>query len=265
MGDRRAVAIVPAFNEGERVAATVQALRRIEAITEVLVVDDGSSDDTAVEALQAGAACISLGRNRGKGGAANAGVATARGYVIGGAWPAPAAVLLADADLGPGAELLSYLLDPVLAGDADIAIADLPPQPGAGGFGLVKRMARWGLRTKGASSVSEPLSGQRAVAWDALAFLTPFANGFGVDVQMTLDALAAGLAVVEITLPLTHAVTGKGFAGSLHRGAQAVAVARVIARSHIALPSPADAARRWIKRTARAGVSDAPWDQRHEL
>jgi hypothetical protein len=256
MGDRRAVAIVPAFNEGERVAATVRALRRIEAIREVLVVDDGSSDDTAAEALRAGAACISLGRNRGKGGAANAGVATARGYVLGGAWPAPAAVLLADADLGPSAVLLSTLLTPVLSGDADLAIADLPPQPGAGGFGLVKRMARWGLRTKGAASVREPLCGQRAVAWDALGFLTPFAPGFGVEVQMTLDAVAAGLAVVEITLPLTHAVTGKGVAGSLHRAAQAMAVARVIARSHIAVAPPVEAARRWISRTARAAAVD---------
>jgi hypothetical protein len=261
MGYQRAVAIVPAFNEGERVAATVRALRRIEAIREVLVVDDGSSDDTAAEALRAGASCISLGRNRGKGGASNAGVATARGYVVGGAWPAPAAVLLADADLGPSAVLLSSLLAPVLSGDADLAIADLPPQPGAGGFGLVKRMARWGLRTKGAASVREPLSGQRAVAWDALGFLTPFAPGFGVEVQMTLDAVAAGLAVVEITLPLTHAVTGKGLAGSLHRGAQAVAVARAVTRSHVTFGSPADAARRWINRAARAGG----WEEGREL
>ena len=245
------MAIVPAYEEAERVGATVTCLRRIEHVHKVLVVDDGSSDETSTAAFRAGATCVSLGRNRGKGGALNAGVATVRGYVLSGRWPVPDAVLFADADLGETAELLGNLLRPVLAGKVDIAIADLPPQPGAGGFGLVKRLATWGLRLNGAHDLREPLSGQRAVSWTALPSLTPFAGGFGVEVQMTLDAIAGGLEIVEITLPLTHAVTGKGVAGSLHRGAQAAAVARAIARSRLAFRVPTHRMRRWINRTAR--------------
>src|SRR5918996_3809806 len=198
MGEERVVAIIPAYEEAERVAATISGLRRIEHVDNVLVVDDGSSDETSAAAFRAGADCISLGRNRGKGGALNAGIATVRGYVVAGRWRAPDAVLLADADLGSSAEMLARLVDPVLDGAADLAVADLPPQPGAGGFGLVKRMARWGLRARGAGDVREPLSGQRAVAWHALPCLTPFAPKFGVEVQMTLDALAADLSIIEI-------------------------------------------------------------------
>src|SRR5918996_1952974 len=251
MGEERVVAIIPAYEEAERVAATIAGLRRIEHVHNVLVVDDGSSDETSAAAFRAGATCVSLGRNRGKGGALNAGIATVRGYVLSGRWPMPDAVLLADADLGATAEVLERLLGPVLAGEADLAIADLPPQPGAGGFGLVKRLATWGLRLNGAHDLREPLSGQRAISWAALPSLTPFAGGFGVDVQMTLDALAGGLTIVEITLPLSHAVTGKGLAGSLHRGTQAAAVARTIARSRLAICVPTHRMRRWINRTAR--------------
>jgi hypothetical protein len=262
MGEGDAVAIVPAFNEADRVDQTVAALRSIEQVRKVLVVDDGSSDDTAPKALGAGASCVSLGKNGGKGGALNAGIATVRGHVTSGRWPVPDAVLLADADLGQGAAELRNLLDAVLDGDADLAIADLPPQPGAGGFGVVKRLARWGLRANGAGSVREPLSGQRAMSWPALNLLSPMAAGFGVEVQMTLDALRAGLRIVEITIPLTHAVTGKGFAGALHRGSQAAAVLRVITCSHVAFRSPTDPLRRWASRAAREAAVDRRLRQR---
>jgi hypothetical protein len=256
MENRRAVAIVPAYNEVERLDRTVAALWAIPEIRNVLVVDDGSADDTAALALRAGAECISLGRNRGKGAALNAGIATTRGYVVSGRWQAPAALLLADADLGSSAQMLVRLLKPVLGGDADLAIADLPPQPRAGGFGVVKRLARRGLKAKGAGDIREPLSGQRAVAWEALPAITPFAPGFGVEVQMTIDALAAGLRIVEITLPLTHAATGKGFAGALHRAAQAAAVARVLMRTTVSVRMPKLEVRRWVVRVARDTASN---------
>ena len=121
------LALVPARDEAERVGATVRALRALPGVAEVLVVSDGSTDATAARALQAGAHCLDLPRNLGKGGALNAGLAALMGRVAERLSPEPAVLLLADADLADTAGRLGRLLDPVLAGEADLAIADLPP------------------------------------------------------------------------------------------------------------------------------------------
>ncbi|MBN1631504.1 MAG: glycosyltransferase family 2 protein [Thermoleophilia bacterium] len=65
------LAIVPAHNEGPRIGAVVRSL--IAQGLPVLVVDDGSTDETAGEARSAGARVLSLSPNRGKGGALKAG------------------------------------------------------------------------------------------------------------------------------------------------------------------------------------------------
>jgi glucosyl-3-phosphoglycerate synthase len=51
-----------------------------------------------------------------------------------------------------------------------------------------------------------------------------------VEVAMTMDALRAGLRVVEVEVDLRHAATGRDLAGFLHRGRQARAVARELTR-----------------------------------
>jgi glycosyltransferase involved in cell wall biosynthesis len=236
------LALVAARDEAERVGATVTALRDLPGVAEVLVVSDGSSDATAARALDAGAHCLDLPRNIGKGGALNAGLAAIMGRVAERLSPEPAALLLADADLADTAARLDRLLAPVLAGDADLAIADLPPQQGAGGFGLAMGLARQGMVRVTGRRMAEPLSGQRAVRWEVLPALLPFAPGFGVEVAMTMDALRAGLRVVEIEVDLRHAATGKDLAGLLHRGRQARAIARELARRRAWRP-PAGGAR----------------------
>jgi len=60
-------AIVPAHNEAGRVGQVVRALRAARCFRSVTVVDDGSTDSTAVEAKNAGARVLSLKPNRGKG------------------------------------------------------------------------------------------------------------------------------------------------------------------------------------------------------
>ncbi len=225
--------LVPAYNEAERVGATVTALRKLPGVAEVLVVSDGSTDATAARALEAGAHCLDLPRNFGKGDALNAGLAALMERVADGVTPEPGALLLADADLQGTASRLDVLLRPVLLGDADVAVADLPAQQGAGGFGLAMGLARWGMRRASGRRMNEPLSGQRAVRWSALPALLPFAPGFGVEVAMTIDALRAGLTVVEIEVELRHAATGRDLAGVLHRGRQAGAIARELGRRRV--------------------------------
>jgi glycosyltransferase involved in cell wall biosynthesis len=226
----QAVALVPAFNEAGRVGATVTALRKLPEVAEVLVVSDGSTDATAARALEAGAHCLDLPRNFGKGDALNAGLAALMGRVADGLTPEPEVLLLADADLGDSAGGLQALLAPVLAGDADVAVADLPPQAGAGGFGVAMGIARWGMERTSGRRLGEPLSGQRALRWSALPMLIPFAPGFGVEVAMTMDALRAGLKLIEVEVDLRHAATGRDLAGILHRGRQAGAIVRELAR-----------------------------------
>jgi hypothetical protein len=66
-----------------------------------------------------------------------------------------------------------------------------------------------------------PLSGQRALRAGALARLLPFADGFGMELGMTLDAARAGLSIVEVELDLEHRVTGASPAGFVHLRAPA--------------------------------------------
>jgi glycosyltransferase involved in cell wall biosynthesis len=222
--------LVPAYNEAERIGATVEALHKVPGVSEVLVVSDGSTDATPARAHEAGAHCLELPRNFGKGDALNAGLAALMERVADGITPEPGALLLADADLRETAVQLDVLLAPVLAGEAEVAVADLPAQVGAGGFGLAMGLARWGMERATGRRMREPLSGQRALRWTALPALIPFAPGFGVEVAMTMDALRAGLRVVEVEVPLRHAATGRDLRGILHRGRQAGAIVRELGR-----------------------------------
>ncbi len=65
-------AIIPAFNEADVIGGLVTSARRY--VAEVVVVDDGSTDETAVRAEGAGAVCLKLGRNSGKGTAVRRGL-----------------------------------------------------------------------------------------------------------------------------------------------------------------------------------------------
>lgn len=74
-------AIVPALNEESSVAGVVQALRAANVFSRVLVVDDGSEDETARRAEIAGAAVLRMGTNHGKGQAMFAGASESAGDV----------------------------------------------------------------------------------------------------------------------------------------------------------------------------------------
>ncbi|MDP8986933.1 MAG: glycosyltransferase, partial [Actinomycetota bacterium] len=87
-GDLRLTVVVPAYGEAARIAGAVrrlgEALAGVDAEggVEVLVVDDGSSDATALEAEAAGARVLRLPANQGKGAAVRAGVLAARGRTV---------------------------------------------------------------------------------------------------------------------------------------------------------------------------------------
>ncbi|HYG71267.1 MAG TPA: glycosyltransferase, partial [Actinomycetota bacterium] len=159
------VALVAARDESDRVGDTVTALRSIPAVTRVVVVDDGSEDDTAARAIAAGARVLRSAVGRGKGQALEAAIARIE---------RPDAWVLADGDLGSSAAALSAVLEPVVAGRADVVVAVVPPGAG-GGFGLVKRFAAAAIRRLGGITVEEPLSGQRGLTPEAMDAVRPLA------------------------------------------------------------------------------------------
>ncbi|TCJ17257.1 glycosyltransferase [Rubrobacter taiwanensis] len=220
-----AVAVVPARNEAPRLPETLSALVTLPAVQHVVVVDDGSMDNTSEVAAAFGAEVVRLPpRRRGdKGRALLSGIVHARRHN-------PDAVLLADADLGASAARLRPLLDGLYG--APVAVAAFPPAEGAG-FGLVKRLARCEISRRTGFAPREPLSGQRALLAGALDLLPGLAPGFGVEVGMTLDLLAAGIQPLEIPLPLSHRPTGRGPSGFAHRARQGLDVLRALQGSRI--------------------------------
>jgi glycosyltransferase involved in cell wall biosynthesis len=214
----RVVALVAAHDEAGRVGPCVRAL--LGLVGEVVVVDDGSRDATAADALEAGAAVIRTGRRLGKGRALEGAL---RRLPPADRW------LLADADLGETAGALGPLLE-ALDGGGQVAIAVFPPS-GAGGFGLVKRAAARGIRALTGFEAREPLSGQRALSAEALAVVRPLARGFGVETAMIVDAVRGGLSVVEVDLPqLAHRPTFRDVRGFVHRGRQGLDIAGALAQ-----------------------------------
>jgi len=211
--------LIPAYNEADLVGDTVRAALAMPGIGEVVVIDDGSEDETASAATEAGARVIELTENAGKGAALNAGIAATEADIC----------LMIDADLGTSAAQTYKLLEPVLAGHADMSIAIMTaPEGHKGGFGFVMKLSRWAIRRFGGSVVIAPLSGQRAFRKELIADIGGFEEGFGVETAMTIDALRKGYRVVEVPLPLTHRVSGRNLAGFRHRGKQFWHILRVV-------------------------------------
>lgn len=221
------VVLIPAHDEAERIGATVVAARAIPSVARVIVIDDASTDGTATLAEAAGAHVLRLARNVGKGAALDAGLDLVRDEAD--------VLLVLDGDLAGGAEQGASLLGPIGRGEADMTVAAFPRPAGRAGFGLVKGLARFGIRTLGGRSgrafpATAPLSGQRAMTRACLEKVTPFAFGYGVEVALTVRALRGGLRVVEVPTTMTHDATGRDAAGFAHRGRQFAHVARALLR-----------------------------------
>jgi hypothetical protein len=136
-----------------------------------------------------------------------------------GEFPDDATVLLCDADLGESAGELVPLVKAVEAGRCDLAVARFA-NPEGGGFGFTFGYARNAVERLCGARFEAPLSGQRAMRVATLRELIPFADGWGLETGMTIDAVRAGKRVEEIELPLSHRVSGRTPAGFLHRGRQ---------------------------------------------
>lgn len=112
--DQAVSVVIPAYNEAAHVAGQIQAVRDVMELTgwdfEIIVVDDGSTDETAQRAVETGVRVLRNRRNRGYGASLKRGIAAA-GY----GW-----ILITDADGTYPPEAIPELLS--VASEADMVV-----------------------------------------------------------------------------------------------------------------------------------------------
>ena len=201
---RRTLVAIPCYNEGLTIGSLV--LKARQHSTEVLVVDDGSSDDTAPIARLSGATVLVHERQQGKG----AGVLDAMRYARENGFDA---IVLIDGDGQHNPDEIPAVVAPVLEGRADLVIgsrflgtrADVP---------LYRRFGQIVLNifTNASADFSstDSQSGFRALSKraleDAACFVT---DGYNVESDMIAYLSARDLAIVEVPISVRYEVPHK--------------------------------------------------------
>lgn len=212
-------AIVPAYNEEKTLKETIFALLDIPEISEIIVVDDGSQDNTSKVAENCGVQTIRFSKNKGKGYALAEGIKRAN-YDI---------VLMVDADVGESAKEVVKLISPILAGVADMTIARFPRSKIKGGFGLVQKLSNWGIKKLTGLDMRSPLSGQRCFRKVIFEKVGKIAGGFGAETAITIDTARCGFRILEVETEMVHRETTR-IRGFVHRAKQFLAVVRVLVK-----------------------------------
>lgn len=180
--------VIPAFNEAPFISKVVQAARAVEAVDEVLVVDDGSGDETAEVAREAGAEVVSHDSNCGKGAAMRTGCRSAESDVL----------VYLDADLQ---NISAAKIDRII-------------QPFTEGVDFVKtRFERRGGRVTQLTArpmlghffpeidrrFDQPLSGQIGIKRKLMREID-LEEDLGVDLGLLIDVMEKGAQVAEVSI-----------------------------------------------------------------
>ena len=189
-------AIVPSYNESTRFLKVIQELLKVSVLDELILVDDGSSDETK-EVLAPFVKDIRFKyvkhpKNRGKGAAMQTGVGLAKNEVI----------LFLDADLeNITASKILKIVTPVLSGDVDMSRGSFSMKRGRVTEFAVKPMME--ILFPGVY-FEQPISGQVCAKKSFLAG-AEFTSLYGLDIGLLFDAINSGQRIVEVDIgKLTH-------------------------------------------------------------
>lgn len=185
MHNKTALALIPAWNEGPRLRPVVEATRRH---LPVLVVDDGSQDDTAALAERAGATVIGHAENRGKGVALTTGFdwALERGYD---------AVLTLDADGQHDPDDIPRFLQAYQTARWDLIIGrrDFSQMPFPRGY--TNPFGSWLLSHALGEEIPDNQSGFRLHHRRLLEVLDLSSTGFELEVEVIIQAVCQGMRI----------------------------------------------------------------------
>ncbi len=186
------IAVIPCLNESAYIGDVVG--KAVKHVDRVLVVDDGSSDNTTEVARQAGADVIRHERRRGAGAATRTGILAALkdGADI---------VVTLDGDGQHDADEIPCLIAPVLRGEADLIVGSRFFRPTTGmpqyrnlGIDIITWLYNVGARQK----ISDSQSCFRAHSRKFLETIEITRDDFGFSVEVLIKARRKGLKIVEV-------------------------------------------------------------------
>lgn len=204
---------IPCYNEAETIASTLadlpKSLSGFENIT-ILIVDDGSTDETVKIALENGADYVVQHRkNRGLGQAFMTGITTA--IALG-----ADVIVNTDADRQYPGKYISDLVEPILSGEADLVIGDR--QPGLNiHFSPIKRVLQvfgsWVIRRLSQTDAPDAPSGFRAYSRFAALRLQVY-NKYSYTLETLIQAGREQMAIAYITIKTNREIRPS----RLHKG-----------------------------------------------
>lgn len=195
-GPQRVAVVIPAHNDRDTIAPTVRACRAIPSVDLIVVVDDGSEDDTGHVARGAGAVVVRHSVPRGRGSALETGakVVSMRDRED---WPARH-ILFMDPDLGDSAVEATALVDAVNDGVADLAVGVSPGMERSLVARGAEKAASRAIKQMTGWTVTQPFATARCLTREAVDAISPFGGGKAVDMASTIDLLSDGFTVVEV-------------------------------------------------------------------
>ena len=190
--------IVPAYNEGEIIADIVKRVKSLHPDFDVIVVNDGSTDDTAAEAQRAGALVYSHPYNIGNGAAIKSGIRVATGEIL--------VFMDGDGQHDPRdiARLLEYFPD----FDMVVGARSLGDQASLG-RALGNEVYNWFASYVAKFSIKDLTSGFRAVKANvARNFLYLLPTTYSYPTTLTLGTLRSGMSVRYVPVKIKKRKTG---------------------------------------------------------
>ncbi len=193
---------IPCLNEGATIGSVVLKARK--HADEVVVVDDGSTDDTAEVAELAGAKVLRHARNLGKG------MAIRTAWLYAREWN-PGALVLMDGDHQHDAEDIPRLLERVLADEADMVIGVRWGK--TSGMPMYRRVGKRVLDYATATGVkngklTDSQSGYRVFSNAALFAIEPSEDGMSIESQMLVEAQEKVLRIDEVNVDFRYDIDG---------------------------------------------------------
>ncbi len=185
---------IPSYNAESTIENAIKACK--EFTNEILVINDGSSDNTEEIARKAGVDIITHKQNRGYGGAIKTGLEE-------GLKRNAKVTITFDADLQHDANDIPKVIDPILSNDADIVIGSRFLEESDD----VKPYRKFGIKfiTKlvnsfSGSNISDAESGLRAYSLDSLKVIVPTleTEGMGMSAEILLKAAVQKLKIIEV-------------------------------------------------------------------